>query len=225
MREGGTPGRFGTLGILRRAAPNLLLEGGGPVAGFYAGFRLRGVVAGVLLATFLSLVVYLVARRSGRRGVLVQVSLAFSLVQAAATVLSGNPRVYFIQPIVTDMAKSIGFAASVALGRPLTGLVAQDMFDFPPAVAASSTFRVVFGRICLAWAVYFALRGVVRIAALLFLTNLDLTAAVFVVSSTPVGLGLLVWSTWYAVRRFRASPEWPAVQAGGAASDPDPALG
>ena len=61
----------------------------------------------------------------------------------------------------------LAFLVSVAVGRPLAGVFAQETYPFPPEVKASHTFRSVFSRISLVWATYLLLRAGLRFFALL----------------------------------------------------------
>ncbi len=61
----------------------------------------------------------------------------------------------------------LAFLVSVAVGRPLAGVFAQETYPFPPEVKASHTFRNVFSRISLVWATYLLLRTGLRFFALL----------------------------------------------------------
>ncbi len=194
--------RMALANVARRSGPILVVEGLGPVTGFYLGYRLSGVPLAVALASAVAGVVFLLALRSGRRGVLVLLSLVLSLTQAAATLLSGNPRVYFVQPVITDLVLGIAFAVSVALRMPIAGAVARDVFPVDPEVGRSPAFVRACATISAVWAVYYAARSAARLAILLSGASVGLTAVLYGATSTPFTAVVMTWSIWYAARRL-----------------------
>ena len=101
----------------------------------------------------------------------------------------------------------MAFLVSVAVGRPLAGVFAQETNPFPPQVKASLTFRRVCSRISLVWASYLLLRTGLRFFALLR-GSVEFYLVINVVTGFPFTAALMSWSIWYSVRSFRRSKEW-----------------
>ena len=103
------------------------------------------------------------------------------------------------------------------IGRPLAGVFAGEMYPFPPEAKASRTFRRTFSIISLAWGLTFLTRCAFRLVVLSW-RDVDLFIVVNLATGFPLNALLMVWSVWYAIRRFRRSDEWtPApVRRGGA---------
>ena len=201
--------------LLRDTAPGMVRDGVGPFVLFYAGWRLGGLThqrlaplfLGIALATVAGIGLYLLARHQGREGALARMSLVLVLLQAVVGAVTHSARLYLARPIVGDALFFAVLIGSVVIGRPLIAWIARDVFPFPPEVVASDTFRHVYSRITLAWAVYFAARGLIRLAALLT-GSLEQVLLVLVLSDAPMVIAMITWSVWYSVRSFRRSAEW-----------------
>src|SRR5438270_11446328 len=85
--------------IVRAAAPRLVRDAFGPLACFFAGWKLVGLGFGIGLALAFGVVVYLAERRSERPGAIVRVSLAIVCLRAIVGVSSGSAKVYLAQEI------------------------------------------------------------------------------------------------------------------------------
>jgi intracellular septation protein A len=192
--------------ILRGSGPRFALDAGAPVLVFYAGWKLSGLVVGVVAATIVGLGAYAWERHRERPGVMARVALAFVLVQAAVGLGAGSAKVYLAQPVLLNGVLGLAFLVSVLAGRPLAGAFAQEMYPFPPQVAESDTFRRVFTGVSLAWAVYLLARSSLRLFTLSM--SVDAFVAVNVATGFPVSAALMSWSVWYGVRGFRRSEEW-----------------
>jgi hypothetical protein len=173
---------------------------------FYAGWKLSGLVVGVVAATVVGLGAYAYERHRERPGVMARVALAFVLVQAAVGLAAGSAKVYLAQPVLLNGALGLAFLVSVFAGRPLAGAFAAEMYPFPPQVRESATFRRVFTGVSLAWAVYLLARSSLRLFTLSL--SVDAFVAVNVATGFPVSAALMSWSVWYGVRGFRRSEEW-----------------
>ena len=68
---------FATGAIVRQAAPRLLRDGFGPLALFFAGWKLIGLASGIGIATLFATAVFAHERRQGRPAMIVRVALAF----------------------------------------------------------------------------------------------------------------------------------------------------
>jgi hypothetical protein len=185
--------------IFRAGAANLLREGFLPLGAFYAGLRLDGLAAGIVASTAASGLLYLYERRAGREGLLVRLSLAFVLVQAAIGLLSNSTTVYLAQPVLAASAWGFAFLVSVPLGRPLAGSLAAAWYPFPPELREEAAFKRVFAIESLVWAGYFLGRSTLRLAILLH-GSLEGFLAISFVTGTPVALLLLAWSVRFAIR-------------------------
>jgi hypothetical protein len=185
--------------IFRTGASNLLREGVLPLGAFYGGLRLDGLAAGIVASTAASGLLYLYERRAGREGLLVRLSLAFVVVQAAIGLLSNSTTVYLAQPVLATAAWGLAFLVSVPLGRPLAGSLASAWYPFAPEFREDAAFKRVFGIESLVWAGYFLGRSGLRLAILLH-GSLEGFLAISFVTGTPVMLALLAWSTRFAIR-------------------------
>lgn len=202
-----TPPRISALDILRDSGPRLVRDSLGPVGAFYAGYRLKGLVLGVVLATSTGILLFLMERRHGRSGLLARLSLGFVLVQAAVGLISRSATLYFMQPVILDLVLAAIFLGSTVFRHPLIGATARDAYPFPPEVAESATFGRIFGRVSLMWGGYFLVRATVRLLAV-STGNIETILVVNVFSDAPPVIALLVFSVWYSVHGFRTSAEW-----------------
>jgi hypothetical protein len=187
--------------ILLGGLPGFLREGFLPLAGFYAGLRLSGLLGGIALSTAASAAVYAVERRAGRDGLLVRLSLAFVLVQGAVALAFHSTTLYLAQPILVTGAWALAFIASVPIGRPLAGAAACAWYPFPREFRTTPEFKRVFGVESVVWGAYLLARSGVRLAALAA-GHLEAFLAVVFVSGLPVTFLLVVWSIRYALREL-----------------------
>lgn len=199
-REGGlTEPTFG--GILRTGLPGFLREGFLPVGAFYLGLRLGGLPVGIAASTAASVVVYLLERRAGRDALLVRLSLAFVLIQAAVGLAADSTTVYLAQPVLLTAAWGLAFVASVPLGRPLAGTLACAWYPFPPSFRETEQFKRVFGVESLVWGAYFFARSGIRLTALLQ-GSLESFLLIVFVTGFPAMFALMIWSIRYALREL-----------------------
>jgi intracellular septation protein A len=199
--------------IFLGGGPRFARDAFGPPLAFYVGWKGAGLVVGIALATLVSLLAWRAERRGGRPGFMARLSLVIVVVQAVIGLAAGSERVYLAQPVLVNMAFGIGFLGSVAVGRPLAGSFADEMYPFPDEVRTSVTFRRVFGRVSLAWGIYLVLRGATRLVALSE-SSVEAFLVVNMLTGVPLMALMMSWSIWYAVRGFRRSEEWgPAIRA------------
>ena len=193
--------------IFLAGAPRFARELFGPVAAFYVGWKLSGLVAGILLASAVGIALDLYERRRGRAGALALVSVAFVLVQAAVGLIADSATVYLAQPVLVSAIWGLANFASVVVGHPLAGVFADAWYPFSPEVKASRTYRRVFGIESLVWGVYLVARSGIR---LLVLAGGSIGAFVVVqlLTGVPFTVALVAWSVWYATREFERSTEW-----------------
>jgi intracellular septation protein A len=187
--------------VLLGGLPGFLREGFLPLLGFYAGLRLWGLLGGIALATVASLGVYALERRAGRDGLLVQLSLAFVVVQGATALAFHSTTLYLAQPIVATAVWALAFLISVPLGRPLAGLAACAWYPFPRDFRATPEFRRVFGVESIVWGVYLLARSGLRLVAL-GAAHLEVFLVVTFATGIPCTFVLVVWSIRYALREL-----------------------
>jgi intracellular septation protein A len=179
----------------------------GPLAGFYLGWKLIGLAAGVLLALAVGVIGVLAARREGRPGAFVKLALVLVLARAAVGLIGDSATLYLAQDAVIDAALGLAFLGSIAVGRPLSAAFAADVYAFPEGVGESDAFRRVFVRITLVWGVAFLIRGAMRLVVLLT-GSVDRYVAFAVLVDVLFLVVLLAWSVSYSMRHFRGTPEW-----------------
>jgi intracellular septation protein A len=189
------------------SGPRFARDAFGPVLTFYAVWKLAGIVWGILAATAVALIALRYERSRDRSGVLVRVTLALVLIQAVVGIVTRSAELYLIQPVIVSGIWGLAFIGSAMIGKPLTGVFANELFPFPEEVRRSETFRRVFSRLSYAWGAYQLFRSALRAATLLGL-GVDLYVVVNLATGVPMIAAMMSWSIWYAVRSFRRSEEW-----------------
>jgi hypothetical protein len=177
-----------------------LREGVLPVAAFYAGLKLSGLVAGMAAAAAASIVVYALERRAGRDGLLVRLSLAFVAVQTLVGVISDSATAYLALPVLSTAVWGIAFLGSATIRRPLAGALACAWYPFPREFRQTDEFKRVYGVESVVWGLYLLARSALRLIVLLYAGVGGYLLVV--ITGTPLTIALLVWSVWYAVRRL-----------------------
>jgi intracellular septation protein A len=193
--------------LLLGSGPRFARDAVGPVLAFYLCWKLVGLGLAIAAGTVLSVVAFAWERRQGRPGIGAALGLAITLTQAVVGLTTGSAIAYFVPPLVVNGLWGLAFLGSVAIGRPLSGLFAQETYPFPAAVKASATYRRVFSTISLAWGVYFLGRTAIRLVAL-SRRDVDLFILINIATGIPLTAALMSWSIWYGVRGFRQSAEW-----------------
>ena len=193
--------------ILLGSGPRFARDAFGPLLVFYVAWNAWGLAAGIVAATALAIVAWRWEVRRERPGVMARVGLVLVLAQAVIGLIADDARVYLAQPVLISGAYGLAFVVSAALGRPLAGTFAKEMYAVPEEVQASATFRKVFGRVSLAWGAYLIVRSVVRMFVL-SQSSVDAFILVNFLTGFPFMTALITWSAWYGVRGFRRSEEW-----------------
>jgi uncharacterized protein DUF3159 len=196
-------------GVLMTGLPGVLREGFLPLGAFYAGLELSGLVAGILASALASVLIYLYERSRGRDALLVRLSLLFVAVQSIVGLVADSATVYLAQPVLLAAAWGAAFVVSVAVGRPLAGLLACAWYPFPQWLKESPDFKRVYTVESLVWGAYFLGRSALRLAILLHGSIGGFLVITFL-TGTPVTILLLVWSIRYAMRGL-AETEPPAA--------------
>ena len=187
--------------MLGRGLPGFLREGFLPLAAFYAGLRVSGLPLAMVLAAAASVGIYVHERASGRDGLLVRLSLLFIAVQSAIGLATHSAAAYLAAPVLVNVAWGLLFLGSVAIRRPLAGALACAWYPFSAEFRASDEFRRVYGVESIVWGVYLLGRSAIRLAVL-GSGNLAVYVLVVLGTGTPLMLGLVAWSIWYALRRL-----------------------
>jgi Protein of unknown function (DUF3159) len=202
---------------VRRSGPRFVRDGVGPLAVFFAGWKLISLGAGIALAVAFGLAVYLHERRQGRPAMIVRLALVLVAIRAAVGVSSGSATTYLAQEIGIDALLGCGVLASLATGRPFASWFASEIYPLPEVVRESATYRQAMRRITWVWGAYFLTRGLVRLGALLTLST-DHYALVIALSDAPFLIGLLAWSVHHTGAALRGSAQWgPLIAAAEAA--------
>jgi intracellular septation protein A len=197
---------LGVATILRGGGPRMAAHAGAPVLFFYAGWKLSGLLVGVLLATTVGVGTYLYERYRERPGMVARIALVFVFVQGTIGLIAGSAKVYLAQPVVLNGLLGLTFLVSTLLGRPFAGMFAEEFYPFPPEVRASETFKRAFSRVSLVWAAYLLTRSILRLFMLQY--SVDVFVIVNVATGFPIISGLMAWSIWSITRAFRRSEEW-----------------
>ncbi len=192
--------------ILRAGGPRFVVNAGFPVLFFYAGWKLSGLLLGVLLATTVGVGAYLYERHKERPGLVARLALAFVLIQGVIGLAFGSAKVYLAQPVILNLGLGLVFLVTTLRGKPFAGQFAEELYPFPPEVKESETFKRVFARVSVVWAVYFLLRSIIRLYMLG--GSIDAFVVVNIVTGFPIIAGLMSWSVWYITRFFRRSEEY-----------------
>jgi intracellular septation protein A len=202
--------------VVRRAAPRLVRDGFGPLAVFFAGWKLIGLTAGICMALLFGAVVFIHERRQGRPATVVRVALVLVAVRAVVGLSSASASVYLAQEIGIDTLLGSVILASLASKRPFASWFADEIYPIPAQARDSDTFRGTMRTITSAWGVYFLTRALVRLSALLTLST-NRYVLVVALTDAPFLIAMLAWSVYYTTSAFRASPLWaPVLAAAGA---------
>ena len=205
--------------IFLAGAPRFAREAFGPVAAFYVGYELVGLVGGIVLASAIGIALDLYERRRGRAGALALLSVAFVIVQAAVGLIADSAVVYLAQPVIVGAVWGLANIGSAVIGRPLAGVFADAWYPFPPEVRASQTYRRVFGIESVVWGVYLLARSGIRMFVLAS-GSIGGFAAIQIATGVPFTIALVAWSVWFASREFERSTEWDEPGSGDDATEP-----
>jgi intracellular septation protein A len=193
--------------VIRRAAPRLVRDAFGPLAIFFAGWKLIGLTAGIGAAVLFGVAVFTHERRAGRPAMIVRVALVLVMLRAVVGLSSGSARVYLAQEIALDTLISATVLWLLARGRPLAAVFAREVYPLPQEMSESDTFKRAMSTITAVWGVYFLARATVRLAALLTLST-DSYVLVAALSDAPFLVAILAWSIRHTSRAFRNSAQW-----------------
>ncbi len=200
--------------VVRRAGPRLARDGFGPLACFFAGWKLIGLSAGIAIALVFGVAVYLHERLSGRPGVIVRVALVLVAIRASVGFASGNARTYLAMEVAVDVLLGCVVLGSLRTRRPFTSWFTEEVFPLPAEVLCSEVWMRAMRFTSAVWGGYFFARGLVRLLAWLTLST-NAYVLVAALSDAPFLIGLLAWSVHYTTRAFRSDPQWSPLLASG----------
>jgi hypothetical protein len=203
--------------VVSRAAPRLVRDAFGPLAVFFAGWKLIGLTAGIGMAVLFGVSVFVHERRQGRPAVVVRLALVLVAIRATVGLSSGSATVYLAQEIGIDALLACAVLASLASARPFASWFAADVFPLPAQMRESETFTRAMRTITVVWGVYFVTRGLVRLTALLTLST-NHYALVIALSDAPFLVAILAWSVYHTASAFRRSADWAPLIAAAEAS-------
>ena len=187
--------------LVRSVGPRLARDVLGPTLTFYLAWKLTdSVLIGIGVGSAFSLIVYRHERRRGRPGVISRLVFAFVVVQAVVGLATGSATAYLIQPAILGAINGTVWLGSVAIGRPLAGVFAHELFLVDEHTRSSAEFRAVFRRVSLLFGVFFLVFAVIQLAALL---ALGVGAFVAVrVTDIACTLALAAYCLGYITRRL-----------------------
>src|SRR5437870_1048548 len=133
LPAGDTPPRpqVSAWALMLGSGPRFARDAFGPVILFYVGWKLTGFRTAILAATALAIAAYVFERRQARSGITAGIGLGIALVQATAGLASGSTIAYFAPPIIVNGAYGLAFLMSVAIGRPLAGVLRKKPIRSP----------------------------------------------------------------------------------------------
>lgn len=203
--------------VIRRAGPRLVRDAFGPLAVFFAGWKLIGLTAGIGMAALFGVSVFVHERRQGRPAMVVRLALMLVAIRASVGLSSGSASVYLAQEIGIDTLLGCAVLASLARGRSFASWFAGEIFPLPQEMRESDTFRRAMRTITVVWGIYFLVRALVRLTALLTLST-NHYALVIALSDAPFLIAILAWSVYHTASAFRNSARWPPMIAAAEAS-------
>jgi hypothetical protein len=170
---------------------------------FYGAWRAAGLAAGIAVGTAVSLALAVVLARRGRDVTLVAVGAAFVVIQAVVGIAAHSTTVYLAQPVILNALWGVACFASMAIGRPLIGVLAGAWYPFPAWFRASDAFRREFSVQSGVFGAFYVVRAALRLWALLA-TGVGGFVVVSIATGSPFLLVLIGWGVWHARRTFSA---------------------
>jgi hypothetical protein len=212
------PESFAVGTVVRRAGPRLVRDGFGPLAAFFAGWKLVGLGVGIGAAVLFGASVFVHERRRGEPAMIVRLALVLVAIRATVGLSSGSATAYLGQEIAIDTVLGCVVLWSLRTARPFASWFAGEIYPLPEQIRESATFAGAMRTITRVWGGYFLLRALVRLGALLTLST-DSYVLVAALSDAPFLIALLAWSVYHTAGVLRRSPDWgPTIAAAEAAS-------
>jgi len=156
--------------VARRAGVNLSIGCLVPAAVFYTLFAVAGVWFAILTTLAWSYGTLAWRALTGRRtSALLVLTTAVLTGRTAIALVTANPFVYFLQPVLSDALLGAAFVASLSLGRPLAGRIAGDFYPVDEELAARARIARLFRGLTLLWGVLWLAKATLGLWLLLTL--------------------------------------------------------
>jgi hypothetical protein len=185
-----------------------------PMAVFYIAMACAGVIwaVGVTLGWYWAgMGLRLLRRKRVYGGTL----LGAGLLSVRATVMfcTGNPFIYFVQPIAGTLVTALVFAGSAIASRPLMDRLAHDFCPLPEAVSERLRGAKFFGYLSLLWAMVYAINAA---GTLWLLTNAPLGGFLVIKTiASPILTGIAAALSYlmfrFVMRRDGVIVRWGAT--------------
>lgn len=191
------------LPFLLRAMARFAFVGMTPIIAFYVAYRtlgpIEGILAGTATATLALIIQAVRLRRLDPVGI---VPIGAVLIQGAAGVAFQSVDLYLAAPALETSLWGVALLISVAIGRPLILLAANELELLPISLRGLKDVRRAFRQLTVVWGVMSFAKAATR---LYLLDALPLEA--FLITNTVVvtsmNLVLLGGSIWYVSRAAR----------------------
>lgn len=149
---------------------------------------------------------------------LLLLSLAILTIKTAFTLVTGSSFVYFVQPVVADLAVSAMFLGSLWTRRPVIARLAPDFYPMSAAVADRPEIRAHLRRLTLLWGLVILVKGGITLWLLEALSTADfvvIKGGAIITLTLTAAVVTLGWS--YVVVRQQGLLHGPAQVAVSAA--------
>lgn len=177
-----------------------------PFALFYQARERVSLTAAIIATTLWSIGVILHTWRTRRRfDMLTAGSLFFLFFTAAVGIVSQDATLYLALPVIEQSCLTLALVGSVAIRRPIFGLLAAQFSNVAPDIAGHTTWRRAFNVVTLLWAAGTIIRMAIRLG-LLYTAGVDLFLILYPIASWTLSAGLMIFTFWYPQRLFRRHP-------------------
>ncbi|MGH2758009.1 MAG: VC0807 family protein [Actinomycetota bacterium] len=173
-----------------------------PLLGFYLGQKLGGVVWAVAVGCVLTMIVFPFERRVTGSMRWSWIGLAGVAVSAALALITSDPKLFFIRAVIGDAVWGVAMLGSLAVGRPLIGVLASWVVNIPQTYKDTSAYKRSFGILTLVWGIVNLARAGGR-GYLIVDGTLDQVVVGQMLTGWPVFAGLVAFSVWYPRRLAR----------------------
>jgi intracellular septation protein A len=173
-----------------------------PLIGFYLGQKLGGVVWAVAVGCALTLVVFPFERRVTGSMRWSWIGLVGVAVSATLALITNDPKLFFIRAVIGDAVWGFAMLGSLAIGRPLIGVLASWVVTIPQTYKDTAAYKKSFGILTLVWGIVNLARAGGR-GYLIVDGTLDQVMVGQMLTGWPVFAGLVAFSVWYPRRLAR----------------------
>lgn len=185
--------------LMKGGGGRIASDGLGPSLAFYAGYKAVGLAVGIALAVIVAVAAWVRARRQGRRGLLPWITLTGVVIQGTIGLIADDARGFFAPQLVTSAIWGIAFVGSVAIGRPLVGVFARELFPIPDDIRTSDGFRRLMGILSLVFGASILIRGFLRYLQLRG-GSIDGYLVVTLLTGPPITALTIAWGLWFSRR-------------------------